>query len=303
MAEPYKDKLFEYNKPILVDDVLPRLIKGQDGAFMARMMDEGGSGSEPTVGVAVQMNMAGAVLGARMVKFGRVSVKSMNAKEIWPEAEDASLEIDDFDLSDFGDFPGFMSTPYAELPFKVMVKEGDSWKALKKGELVSKGFSDLSFRLHARTVDTEKVKFTVLAVPCAVSMVVANYGESAGSRGFPGIKIHEGRAKLVTREEDESKFGIGIEPFYHVTDAKLDAQGEIVTEGLQIAGSFELKKSVVSVLQSGLSPNVHLKRGLFEEAVKANKWKKREPKVSWPNPVEEVSKESTEEGGERRGES
>ena len=304
MAEPYSEDVFRHHKPILVDDVVPRLIKGLDGAFRERIEAENYSAAEPTVGVVVQMTMAGEVVGSRMVKCGKVMVKDMNAKDIWPKCGEAKLVISEFDLSEFGDYNGQMTTPYAELDFKVMEKQGESWKAVKKGELVSKGYSDLSFRLHCRTVEREKVKFTVVVVPCAVGRVVSTYGETVGSRGFPGIKVYGGVAKLVTKEEVEMRFGIGIEPFYHLTDGKIDEQGEIVTEGLRVPQSMVIKKVVVSILQHGLIPNFHLKRSLFEDAVKGNKWKKKEPKVVWPNPVEEdekdTSDEETDSGGESR---
>ena len=222
MPEPYTDKVFRYCKPILVDDVCQRFINGLDGAFRERNESEGSSVTDPTVGVVVELTMDGDVAGSRMVKYGKVSEKDVNAKDIWPEVEEARLVIPEFDLSDFADINGQMTTPYAELPFKVMEKQGDSWKTIKKGELVSKGYSDLSFRLHVRTVETDKVKVTVLVVPCALAMLASTYGKVVGSRGFPGIKIHEGKAKLVSKEEEESKFGIGVEPFYCLTDGRLD---------------------------------------------------------------------------------
>ena len=292
---PYVVEALRHHKSILVDDVIPRLIGGQDGAFKERVENEGLNSAEPTVGVLVELNTAGAVLGSSMVKCGKVTIKTMSSKEIWPDAEEASLVIPEFDLSDFGASTGLLSTAYAELPFKVMEKQGESWKALKKGELESKGYSDLAFRIHVRTVDTEKVKMTVVILPCAVAMVVSNYGEFVGSRGFPGIKIHEGRAKLVSREEPEHKFGLAVEPFYRLTDAKLDEQGEIITEGLRVPASMDIKKAVTTLLQSGVIPNCHLKRGHFEEAVKGRKWKKKEPKFSWPDPIEEDDKDTSDE--------
>ena len=300
---PYELEAFRHHNPILTDDVIPRIIPGRDGAFGERLQLEGLNNTEPSVGVVVEFTMAGALTGCRMLKCGKVTVKDVSSKKIWPDAEEATLVIPEFDLSDFGDSNGLMSTTYAELPFKVMEKQGESWKALKKGELVTKGYSDLSFRLHVRTVDTEKVKLTLVALPRALAEVASAYGESVGSRGFPGIKIHEGRARLVTREEAEHKFGIGVEPFYLVTNAKMDEAGEIVTEGLRVPASMDMKKAVVSLLQSGVSPNCHLERGHFDEVVKGKKWKKKEPKFAWPGPIEEDDKDTSDEETDRGGES
>ena len=248
--------------------------------------------SEPKVGVLVQLNTAGVVMGCRMVKCGTVSVpKEINTIDVWPEAEGARLVIPNFDLSVFEDFNGLMSTPYAELPYKVMVKSGDVWKSVKKGELAGKGYGDLSFRLHCRTISPEKVKYTVVAVPCSLAQLPSKYGDKVGSRGFPGIKIVVGQAKLVCK--DERKFGLGIEPYFMITNPKIDEQGEIVTENLRFPSSMEVKSAVVGVLQSGVLPNWHSKRGQFEEAIKAKNYAKRVAETGWPGAILEDDNETS----------
>ena len=301
----YQSEAFRHHHPITSDDINSRRIGGQDGGFRTRCQLEGYVGNEATVGVVVYFNSTGKIEGTRMAKYGKVQPKDIASTDLWPEVEVADVKVSfpEFDLSDFGDFNGAMSTPYIELPFKVLEKSGEGedvrWKSLKKGERENKGYSDLSFRLHVRTVDVECVKYVVVAVPCALAQVLSTYPD-ATSRGFPGIRIHEGRGRLVTREEAESCFGLGIEPFYVVTDGKLDEAGEFVTEGLQYPPSMAIKKCVVQVLQSGMLPNWHYKRGQFEDSVKAKKYKKKEPKQVWPDPLQEddvdTSVESVVEG-------
>ena len=250
------------------------------------------------------MHSSGKIEGVRMAKFGKVSPKDILSTDVWPEAEAAKIQFTEFDLSDFGDFNASMSTPYVELDFKILQKLGDGeevrWKSVKKGERENKGYGELSFRLHVRTIDPESIKYVVVAVPCALSQVMSTYGAEATSRGFPGIRIHEGRGRLVTREEPEQKFGLGIEPYYVIVNAKLDLDGEYVTEGVQFPPSMAIKKSVVKVLQSGMVPNWHFKRGQFEESVKVKKYKKKEPDVMWPDVLPEndvdTSVESITEG-------
>ena len=306
----YQGEVFRHHKAITKEDIDSRRISGLDGGFRTRCQLEGYVGNEATVGVVVQFNSEGKIEGARMVKYGKVQPKDIVSSDLWPEVEAANVKISfpEFDLSDFGDFNGSMSTPYIELPFKVLEKFGEGedvrWKSMKKGERESKGYTDLSFRLHVRTVDTENVKYVVVAVPCGLSQIAAAYGPDATSRGFPGIRIHEGRGRLVTREEAESRFGLGIEPFYVVSDGKVDEAGEFVTEGLQYPPSMSIKKYVVKVLQSGMLPNWHYKRGTFEDYVKSKKYKKKEPDNVWPDPLQEddvdTSVESFTEGERRR---
>ena len=288
---PFQVDVYRHHQPITGDDITPRIIKGLDGAFRERC-EQGGLGvSKPTVGVVLQLNTAGVVIGSRMVKFGSVQPKEINTLDVWPDAEGARLVIPNFDLSIFEDFNGLMSTPYAELPFKVMVKAGETWKTLKKGEMEGKGYGELSFRLHCRAIEPEKVKFTVVAVPGSLAQLSAHYGDKVASRGFPGIKIVEGRAKLVSKEE--RRFGLGIEPFFMITNPKTDEQGEIVTDNLRFPASMVVKGSVVGVLQSGVMPNWHAKRGQFEEAIKAKNYSKRMAEFSWPDPIQEDDNETS----------
>ena len=295
MSETYEGEVFRHNKPITADDIVPRVIGGLDGSFRERSEAEGCSTTRPTVGVVVQFTEAGIITGSRMVKFGKVAPKPIASKEIWPEADEAEVVFPEFDLSDFDDFPGQMSTPYAGLGVKVCVTQGDSSKVVKVGELEAKGYSELAFRLHFRTMDTENVKFTLVALPVNVSMVKSTYTEAAGSRGFPGFKIHEGRAKLITKEEAESKFGVGVEPFYNITDAKVDDAGQIDTKDVMFPASMDIKRAVVSLLQSGVTPNVNIKRALLDEAIKGGKYKKKVNKQTWPDPLEEGGMDTSDE--------
>lgn len=77
-----------------------------------------------------------------------------------------------------------------------------------------------------------------------------------------------------------------------------------MTEGLQYPPSMSIKKYVVKVLQSGMLPNWHYKRGTFEDYVKSKKYKKKEPDNVWPDPLQEddvdTSVESFTEGERRR---
>ena len=65
--------------------------------------------------------------------------------------------------------------------------------------------------------------------------------------------------------------------------------------------SIDIKRAVVSLLQSGVTPNVNIKRGQFDEAVRIKKFKKKEPKMSWPDPLAEDGKDTSDEDGEHEG--
>ena len=53
MPETYKGEAFLHHRPITVDDVIPRIILGQDGAFIERIVAEGFPAAKPTVEVVL----------------------------------------------------------------------------------------------------------------------------------------------------------------------------------------------------------------------------------------------------------
>ena len=81
----YEGEAFKHHKPITHDAIASRLIKGKDGGFRARAVQEGYVGNEATVGVVVQMLSSGKIEGVRMAKFGKVAPKDINSADVWPE--------------------------------------------------------------------------------------------------------------------------------------------------------------------------------------------------------------------------
>ena len=292
MSDGFKSNIFKHHRPISGDDIDTRILTGLDGAFRERARDEGYDVREPCVGVVVQFNSEGQIEGSRLVKCGIVKAKELNTTDVWPDAEEGRLVIQEFDLEDFGDINGSLTTRYVEIPYKVLVRKGESWKSVKKSERENKGYSNLVFRTHILPLSAQKVKFLTVAVPGEIKTLVSTYGQESGSRGFPGIRIHEGRAKIVSPEEVEHRWGLGVQPFYLITDGVLDSQGEVDTSLVRFPGSMDIKLSVTSLLQSAGVPNWHWKQGNWDEVVKSQKYNKRQPDDSWPAPRQENEDET-----------
>ena len=222
MSEGFKNPVFKHHRAIRVEDIESKILLGLDGSFAELITDLGYNVDEPTVGVVVQFSKDGEIEGSRMVKCGLVKPKEINSKDIWPESEEGRLQIQEFNLSSFGDQNGFMTSRHCELDFKILVKKGAAWKIVKKGEYEQRGYSNLAFRANFVPLGVDKAKFLITAIPGDVATLRGTYGSEAGSRGFPGLRVHEGRAKVVVAEEVEHRWGLGIQPFYLVSDAALD---------------------------------------------------------------------------------
>jgi len=303
MAKWTQGNVFKHHQTVSADDIDVRLISGYDGAFREHAREEGINVEEPTVWVVVMFNVEGQLEGAKLTKCGKVKPAIMNTKDVWLNAPEGKLVIPEFDLSEFGDEKGYMTSRYAELVYKVKVKQGEQWKSIKKGELEQRGYGAVVFRCNFLPVAVDRMKFVVTLVLGELKTLTATYGQDVTSRGFPGIRVHEGRARLISPEEREQRFGLGLQPLYHVRDAPLDAQGGIDTSTMAYPTSEAIKKAVSLLLQSATLPNWHWKRGHYDDAVRTKKFDKRVPGECWPTPRAEDNLDTEEsEGSESEGE-
>jgi hypothetical protein len=248
MSEGFKATVFKHHRPITGDDIETRLLTGLDGAFGEVLRDINVNVDEPTVGVVVQFNSAGEIKASRIAKCSLVKPKELNTRDVWPEAQEGRLVIQEFDLSVFGDFNGCLTTRYGELPFKILIKKGESWKGVKKGEYELHGLGSLVFPTNFIPLSQDRSKFLISAIPGDLKTLQATYGGDVGSRSFLGIRVYKGRAKMVTSEEEEHRWGLGLQPFYIVSDAAQDAQGKVDTTNVSFLGSMAIKLAVAGLL-------------------------------------------------------
>ena len=260
---------------------------------------------EPSIGVIIQADKEGELLGARLAKCGRVKPKEFNTVDFWPAAggEAGRLIIEEFDLSIVGEQNSFMVTRWTDLPFKILVKKGSVWKSVKKAEYEERGYSSLVFRGHFIPVRVDKAKFVITAVPGEAATVHNTYGAEAGRRGYPGIKVHEGRCKILVSEEPEHRCGLGVQPFVMVTDCSVDERGTVITADIRYPSSMNLKFAVVGLLSSATIPNWHHTRVAWEKSVNSGKFSFRSPQDVWPPPrVEDDVDTEVEDSSEGEGE-
>ena len=185
--------VFRHHQLIMEEAMMARVIGGMDGPFREAVTEMGHSPEEPTVGTVVQFTSRGEMQGCRVVKFGRVKPGDMNSRDFWQDAPEAKLVFPDFDLSIFAEINGMLTTPYIELPFKVTVKREGRWKVVKAAQLVDQGYGGLIARLNIVPISNKRVKFYVLGLPTSLTDL-GRLGDRANSRGYPGIKIHQGYA-------------------------------------------------------------------------------------------------------------
>ena len=123
------EDVFSHHQAIEVEGMEARVISGQDGSFRERIREEGYDVDEIWVGLAIQFSILGEEEGCRLLKVGKVMPGEMNSRDFWPNALEARLIIQPFDISAFPSYNGVLTSAYAEIPFKLKVKEGEVWKS------------------------------------------------------------------------------------------------------------------------------------------------------------------------------
>ena len=294
--------VFRHHKPIPEEDMRARVLPGLDGAFRERLVSEGFDPKEPTVGTLVQFRgETGMIEGCRTIKCGSVKPAPMNTKDIWPEGVEAKLVIPEFDISIFPDYNGMMYSRYVRVPYKIQQQHDGKWKTTKAGEHADQGYGDLIMRINFLVLSPGKVKFLVSGLATSMEEL-AKLGENTTRHGYPTIKIHEGKASLITEEMAGQRYGLGLQPFYLPSDANLDEQGDLDLDSIHWPSSWNVKAAVSSLLRTSVLPNWHTKFKTWEDAVKANKYERRIPEERWPEPLEENDRETeVEEDSESEG--
>ena len=280
-----KASVFSHHQAIPVKHMESRVLGGREGAFRNKISKLGfNEENEVIVGLAVQQDSLGAGQGCRVLKVGRVTPGSINSRDLWPDSPEAKIVISPFCVSKFGDYNGLMVTPYADIDFKIRVQDGESYTTVKEGERENLGYEGMSMRMFMIPSSSEGGDYVIMAVPVTLKNVGSLEGQ-ATSRGFPGIKIAKGKFRFASPETAEQKFGLGIQPWFIVSDLVEEVEGGLDLTAVNWLASMEVKRVVAETLRSATVPNWHSKSTRWKEVVAKRKYEKTAPPNIWPEPI------------------
>ena len=285
MAARSKPSVFTHHQPIPVKFMESRVLQGREGAFRTKIT-EGGFNveNEVIVGVAVQQDSLGASQGCRVLKVGRVAPKDLNSKDIWPDSPVAKVQIPAFCVSKFGDYNGLMATPYADIMIKIKVQDGENWTTVKEGERENLGYEGMAMRMFMVPHSSEGGDYTIMAVPVTLKNVAGLEGRPS-SRSYPGIKIARGKFKFASPESAEQRFGLGIQPWFVISDLPEEKEGGQDLTGVNWLSSTNVKKVVADTLRNATLPNWHAKSTRWKDSVSKKAYETVAPSESWPEPM------------------
>jgi hypothetical protein len=279
-----------------------RVLGGREGAFRNKISELGfNEENEVIVGLAVQQDSLGASQGCRVLKVGRVTPALINSRDIWPDSPEAKIVISPFCVSKFGDYNGLMVTPYADIDFKIRVQDGGNYTTVKEGERENLGYEGMSMRMFLIPSSSEGGDYIIMAVPVTLKKVGGLEGQ-ATSRGFPGIKIAKGKFRFASPETAEQKFGLGIQPWFIVSDLVEEEEGGLDLTAVNWLASMDVKRMVAATLRSATLPNWHSKSARWKDVVAKKRYEKTAPPNSWPEPIlendldTELEKQSEDDG-------
>jgi hypothetical protein len=300
VAELAGDPVFRHHQPVTAEAMEARLIPGMDGAYRARLKDDGYDleGNKIYVSVVLLQDAQGGVQGSRLLKAGKVAAKEINSKDIWPEAPEAMVKILVFDLSDLTSEYGGMTSKFVELPFKVKVKEGAVWRTVKEDERAERGYGALSMKLYMWPKSIKGGEFMVVCVPRGLNEL-GELGGQVDTNSFPGIKIHKGHFEFSSPEAEKDKYGMGNMPFIVAAGVEWDEGVPVDVTNINWMSSMVMKKAVCDTLAEAVKPNYHHKRGPWDAAVHKGRFVKVAPSSVWPSPVMEDDQDTEVEEGDK----
>ena len=171
------------------------------------------------VAVAVQQNLQGKEEGCMVLNVGQVAPPGINSN-----APEAKLTVLPFDLSEFPGVNGTMTSKYVELPYKLKVKEGATWRTVKESEQEARGYGGLVFRLFMWAKTTQGGEFMVTCLPVALKDL-DTMGEKTNSRTYPGIKVYKSKFTFSSPELVGQRFGLGNQPYMLVSGLEVGGGG------------------------------------------------------------------------------
>ena len=130
--------VFKHHQAIDEADMKRLTIGGYNGAFRELRDSYEQTPNEATVGVGVEMNSRGDIIGAKVLMCGTVSIPKVNTKDLFPNRETpGAVVFSDFDLSIFKCITGLLISAWVDsednfLPWKIKVKQGGKTKFTSK---------------------------------------------------------------------------------------------------------------------------------------------------------------------------
>ena len=234
--------VFRHHQMISEEDMKAVTMRGTNGAFQELMRDNQMDLKEPTVGVGINFNTDGVIVGTRLLLCGTLPEMKINTVDLYPEAPSHGKAV--IQKTDIGNwvFPNGRLTSYwakreeNAINWSIKMASGERSKTIRFAKHQDYQFGDIVTRLNIQPTSVDYMKVSMGAAPVDGDGLARL--EGFNSRAFPTIAIKEVRAKIFPKEREGQNLGLGFMPIMILTGA----DGEVDLNNIKYPKSMDVKK-------------------------------------------------------------
>ena len=287
-------EMFKHHQPIPVECMRGLTISGTNGAFQELVRASGEDPCILTVGVGVEINQVGEILGTRLLMCGDTYENKISTADLFPDANDHGKAV--FLKTNIGNWTmpnGRMTSYWSKrednaLNWSIKMATGGRSKTIKFPKHPDYGFGDLVFRVSVQPTSSSQFKVSLSTAP------VGGDGLEKlpqwNSRKFPVITLDNRRARIFPKEEVGQRFGLGFQPIFIIRGSE---PGELDLEAITYPTSMAVKEAAVLLLQSSTKPNEKLNARKWKEAIEEDDFVAEKTTLLWPAPRPEDDQDTS----------
>ena len=286
--------VFKHHQPISIESMQGLTIYGNNGAFRELVSSMGNDPKSPTVGVGVEMNTRGEILGTKLLMCGVLPEVKMNTADLYPGAPEHGKAV--FQKADVGNFvmPNGRLTSFwckkedNAVNWCIKMQSNNRSKTIKFPKHEEYGFGDTVFRVNVQPTSVSTAKITLGVAP--VGGEELQRLQDYNSRKFPTINLTEVRAKIFPQEDENQKLGLGFQPIFIIKDTQ---PGEVDLDAINYPSSMAVKEACVMMLQGSTKPNQRMNATQWRAALECSDFIAERSVLLWPAPRQEDESSTT----------
>ena len=283
--------VFKHHKPISIESMQGFTISGTNGAFKELVRSSGEDHNKLTIGVGIEINQLGEILGTRLLMCGTIPEIKVNTADLFPDAETPGKAV--FQKTDLGNWSmpnGRLTSLWTRrednaVNWSIKVMANGRSKTIKFPKHGDYGFGDVVFRMNVQPMSVTQAKVSVGVAPVGGEGLekLTHYN----SRQFPVVGLENFRAKIFPQEDEGQNLGLGFQPIFILR------QGNGDLDSVQYPSSMAAKEAAVLLLQSSTKPNERINAAKWREALDNEELVAEKTTLLWPAPIAENDSETT----------
>ena len=277
--------IFRHHQPLALENMQGLTIYGYNGAFRNLVKDSGEDPDSPWIGIGVEINQVGEILGTRLLLCGKIPETKISTADLFPEAEEHGKVV--FQKTDIGNWTmpnGLLTSHWTRrednsVNWFINMQSGGRSKTIRFPKHAEYGFGDVSFRLNIQPTSVSQMKVSLGVAPVGGEDLEKMHCWT--SRKFPTVALQNIRANIFPKEEPGQNLGLGFQPIFILRGTE---PGNVDMEAVNYPTSMSVKEATVLMLQGSTKPNERVNAKKWKDAIDNGELLAEKTTILWPSP-------------------